>query len=354
LKDQQAPSARSVKTTSLSAPAIEIIRAQIDLGAIPADQHQVIGEVRFRNLGGKPLQIHKVTATSPCFAGFSGDRFIPPGKTGLLKVKFDTAKIPAGDARQLVNIETNDPNRPKAAVHFRFRLERDNTQEQVRLIQNELSAMRNELQALRRDVAKALAAVQTAKPPAEAKPTRPLDATVYEVAVAESPTLGPQDAKVTIVEFVDFQCPYCIREWPKIKQILQQYPDTVKVVFKHFPLNFHKKAAPAHAAAELARLQGGQELFWKMHNMIIAQPKNLDVADLREHAKSLNMDLARLDEVVADQNKINELLSADLAEAKKCNVRGTPTVLINGSKLTNRSIAAYKARIEEILAANKG
>jgi len=85
-----------------------------------------------------------------------------------------------------------------------------------------------------------------------------------------------------------------------------------------------------------------------MHDMIMAEPKKLDVTDLREHAKSLNLDLARFDEVIADENRINDLLRADFAEAKKCKVRGTPTVLINGLKLVDRTVKGYRTRIEQI------
>ena len=151
------------------------------------------------------------------------------------------------------------------------------------------------------------------------------------------------------MEFGDFQCPYCVKEYPKIKQILKQYPDQVRYVFKHYPLSFHKKAPPAHAAAELARREKGPQAFWKMHDLIMANPKKLEIADLRGYAQSLNLDLQQFDTVMADPEKINELLKADLAEAKKCKVRATPTVLINGLKMTNRTLAGYQSRINQIL-----
>ena len=216
----------------------------------------------------------------------------------------------------------------------------EGTQEQIRILRTELAGIRRELSALRRDVAKVLSA--------GAK--RPPDTTIYDIAPGSSPVLGRPDAPVVIVEFADFQCPFCIREYPKLKAIMKAYPDKVKVVFKHFPLGSHKKAKPVHAAAELARIQGGSELFWKMHDKIMAKPGKLDVSDLREYAKSLNMDLEKFDEYLADESKINGLLRADITEAQKCKVRGTPTVFINGLKLTDRTINGYKARIDRILA----
>jgi protein-disulfide isomerase len=215
----------------------------------------------------------------------------------------------------------------------------EDPQEQIRILRAELAVMRKEVGVLRREVAKVLSA----------RAKRPADTTIYDIAAGSSPVLGRGDAPVTIVEFADFQCPYCIREYPKLRAIMKAYPDEVKLVFKHFPLDIHKKAKPVHAAAELAHIQGGSELFWKMHDMIMAKPKKVDVSDLREYAKSLNLDLTKFDELMGDKNRINALLSTDLSEARKCKVRGTPTVLINGLKLTDRTINGYKARIDKIL-----
>jgi protein-disulfide isomerase len=88
---------------------------------------------------------------------------------------------------------------------------------------------------------------------------------------------------------------------------------------------------------------------WQMAVLIMANPKKLEIADLRGYAQSLNLDLKQFDTVMADAEKINELLKADLAEAKKCKVRATPTVLINGLKMTNRTLPGYQSRINQIL-----
>jgi len=176
------------------------------------------------------------------------------------------------------------------------------------------------------------------------------DTTVYDVSIANSPILGPKDAPVTIVEFSDFQCPYCVREFPKLQKILDEYPDQVRLVFKHYPLKFHKNAPAVHAATELALRQRGVDAFWMMHQMIMDAPKELDIAQLREYAVGLELNMDMFDKTMASEATINELLKADKAEAGKCNVSGTPTILINGLKLTDRSIEGYKARIDGILA----
>jgi len=347
-----APTPTTPQTSALSGPAIQIERAVVDLGKIPADRHEILGEVRFSNPGSEPLQIRDVSGADTSFAGFTGTRFVSPGDKGKLQIKFDASRIPTGPTRRRVTIETNDPKHPRTQIYFGFDLRRNADEEQLWILRTELSALRDEVRTLRRDLDKVLRTQGQIKKTATQQ-QQPRTAAACDVNVGSSPVLGPNDAPVTIVEFIDFQCPYCVREWPKIKQITQQYPDKVRVVFKHFPLRFHKKAGPAHAAAELAHRHGGPKLFWKMHDMIMDQPKKLDVADLREHAKALKMDLAKFDEVMADPKKISELFTADLAEARKCGVRGTPTILINGSKLTNRSIAAYKSRIEQILTARE-
>jgi len=215
-------------------------------------------------------------------------------------------------------------------------------QEQLR---KEMAAIRADLQKVLREIKGLKTAKARAKKPRRRKP----DTTKYNVDISDSPVWGPQDAPVTIVEFSDFQCPFCIREVPTLKKIREEYPDDVKVVFKHFPLSFHKNAPPAHAAAELARQEGGSEKFWQMHDKIIANPKKLSKQQLRKYAEDLGLDLGKFDEIIGDKAKMAALYIDDMREARKCNVRGTPTILINGVKLARRNYSGYKARIEEIL-----
>jgi len=354
-------------TSTVSGPAIKVAETEIDLGNIPVDAQEVVGSIFFFNDGSQPLQIRKVHGPCACFAGYSGDKLLEPGNGGQLEVKFDKNKIPSGSVKRVVNIETNDPANKKVKVYFTFNVERSKDEEELRVLRSNLTAIRKDLHILRSDMSKVLAELKSLKgsgtknaaaspcgngkkqQAAKAKPKPKADTTVYDIAIGDSPVLGPKDASVTIVEFADFQCPYCIREFPKIRKVLDEYKDKVRFVFKHHPLSFHKKAKPVHAAAELARLQGGAEMFWKMHDMIMAEPKKLEIADMRGHAEKLGLDLTRFDEVMADAKKIDELLSTDIAESKKCKVRGTPTVFVNGMKMTDRSIDGYKARIDGIL-----
>jgi protein-disulfide isomerase len=217
-------------------------------------------------------------------------------------------------------------------------------------LRTELSGMRQELQGLRSDIKNMSVQIQrAATQPARPVTTRPIDTTIYTINTSSSPVRGAKDAPVTIVEFFDIQCPFCVREDPTLKKVLEQYPDKVRLVVKHFPLTFHKKAKPAHAAMELAFREGGADAFWKMHDMIIANPSKMEVTDLRGYTEKLGLNLTKFDETIADETKINALLATDLAEALKCKVNGTPTVLINGLKLVDRKIESYKARIDQIL-----
>ena len=190
------------------------------------------------------------------------------------------------------------------------------------------------------------------KAPASNK--RKPDTTVYKIDVTNSPYLGAKDAAVTIVEFSDFQCPYCIREVPKLKKLIEDYPNDVKVVYMHYPLSFHKNAKPASAATILAQKEKGNEGFWEMHDKIIkGGTKKLGVPILRTYAEEMGLNLTAFDAVMASTAEIDKLLKPDMDIAKKCKVRGTPTVLVNGLKQSPRTAEAYKARIDKILADKK-
>jgi protein-disulfide isomerase len=339
-----------------SGPALWLESKTIDLGTIPSEQEIIVGTIPVMNDGDEPLEILKVSGPCACFMGSSGDKVILPGQGGVITANFDKNKIESGVVKRLVTLETNDPKNELASVYFTFEVARSDSEE-ILMLRTELASVKNELYLLRADMKKVLDALSkmpapgradAAAPSAAAKP-RPVDTTVYDVKVDSSPILGKADAPVTIIEWADFQCPFCAREYPKLKEILAAYPDKVRIVFKHRPLGFHKQAKPAHAAAQLAMEQGGSELFWKMHDTIIAGPKALAIKDLRGYAETLKLDLAKFDTVMADPNKIDELIKTDLAEAAKCKVNATPTVMINGLKLSARSIETYKARIDGLL-----
>lgn len=149
---------------------------------------------------------------------------------------------------------------------------------------------------------------------------------LYTVRTEGAPSKGPAGAPVTIVEFSDFQCPYCARAVPTLKQIEDTYKDTVRIVWKHLPLAIHKDAVGAALAAQAANKQGK---FWELHDMMFADQKKLGPDDLKQYGKSLQLDMARFE---ADQVNVDEKkrIDADVAEARALGITGTPGFFING------------------------
>jgi protein-disulfide isomerase len=349
---QDAPNKDAASERVIEGPSLEIMETQIDLGTIAPETKEIVGTIHIFNQGTKPLEVYKVDGPCACFAGYEGDEVVQPQEGGMLLAKFEKSKIPAGDVTRMVRVKTNDPVNDAVEVKFKFTVQRGEMEEQLRLLREELTRVRKEVTHVRNDLEKVLDKMNIE--PAHSKKKKPVDTTVYDVNIGASPTLGPADAPVTIVEFSDFECIYCAREFPRIKKMLNDYPGKLRVVFKHYPLKFHKKAKPAHAAAELAFQEQGNNGFWQMHDMIFANPKDLEIATLKGYAETLGLDMKKFDEVINDPEQITNMLQPDYAEAKKCKVTGTPTVMINGLKLAgNRSIGNYKARIDRILAASE-
>jgi len=222
--------------------------------------------------------------------------------------------------------------------------------QQQEALQGELTTIKSELQAIRGElkvVLRELRALRASQAQAK-KPQRKADTTVYDIEIGDSPFRGPKDAKVTIVEYSSFACGWCTKEVPTLKSVLEKYPNDVRWVFKHFPL--WDRAKPAHAAAALAYRQQGNEGFWKMHDLVFSDRKKLDKDSLRGYAEQLGLDLAEFDAVMADDAKINELSSVDTAAARtKYGVRGTPSVFVNGLKLSPRGMDNYQKRIDTLL-----
>ena len=180
------------------------------------------------------------------------------------------------------------------------------------------------------------------------KPGRPaVDANkVHNIPVGNSPVKGDVKAPVTIAEFSDFQCPYCAKLQPTLKEVLEAYPGKVKLVFKNFPLGFHKQARNA-AKASLAA--GEQGKYWEMHDKIFEKYNKLTDASYAEFATELGLDNSKF---VADysSNKYDGQIQQDMQLAANVGVRGTPTIFINGKLLQGgRSVGDFKRTIDGLL-----
>lgn len=170
---------------------------------------------------------------------------------------------------------------------------------------------------------------------------------VFQIDSNNSPVLGNKDAKVTIVEFSDFQCPYSQMFHPVIQQVLKAYPDKVKFVFENFPLSMHAFARPAAKATLAAKDQGK---YWEMVEAIFQEGKNLSQEKLQELAKKIGLNVKKFNADLKDKNaQYEKFIEEDIASANKAEVRGTPTFFINGKLVQGRSFEDFKAAIDKIL-----
>ena len=167
---------------------------------------------------------------------------------------------------------------------------------------------------------------------------------IVDVDIAGSPVRGPANAPVTIVLFTDFECPYCSKVVPLLEQVLEKNPQTVKLVFKNMPLQFHKMALPAHRAAFAAREQGK---FWEFHDRLFAE-KKLSIDGIKKIATELKLDIPRFEKDMGS-SKIQTFINKDLIDAQKAGVTGTPTIFINGRVPKQRSVAGFQAIINDEL-----
>jgi protein-disulfide isomerase len=160
---------------------------------------------------------------------------------------------------------------------------------------------------------------------------------------AEGPSLGPADAPVTIIEFSDFQCPYCGRASSTVKQIHERYPKQVRIVYRNLPLDsIHPHARPAAEAAACAHAQGR---FWEFHDRVFANQRAITPPDLQRYAKEVGLDVAAYDQCVTER-KFQALVDLDLkaaaAAASSAGKRGlgTPAFFVNGILLSGAKPAS--------------
>ena len=170
-------------------------------------------------------------------------------------------------------------------------------------------------------------------------------------APADSPSFGPQFAKVTIVEWSDFQCPFCSRAAPTVEKLRETYGKDVRFVFRNYPLPNHANARIAAQAAMAANAQGK---FWQMHDQLFANQQALDRASLDKTAEKVGLDMARFARDI-DSPKVQAQIEADVAAANAAGIRGTPTLFVNGRPVSGAPAwEQFKAEIDaEIAKADK-
>ena len=226
--------------------------------------------------------------------------------------------------------------------------------EELEALRQDIGALKESQQAIGRDVAEIRKLLQAMQPP---PPVRPIDAVLD---IGSSPLKGQKDAKLTLVEFSDYQCPFCRRHAETtLPQLDRDYIATGKVryVFRDFPLESIHAQAPK--AAEAAHCAGEQGRYWDMHDKLFANQQALAPENLAEHAQAIGLELEPFKACV-DGGKYAQRVRKDIAEGEKLGMSGTPTMLLglsNGDRVKllrlmvgAQPFALFKAEIDKLLA----
>lgn len=182
---------------------------------------------------------------------------------------------------------------------------------------------------------------------AQVQPTEP-PARIANVGIGKLPPEGPADAKVKVVEFSDFQCPYC-KQWndATLAPLREQYGDKIVIYYRHYPLtSIHPEAMNGAVAAECANAQGK---FWEMHDALFRTQSAISVDNSESLATSLNLDAQKFNDCMS-KNPYKDNISADIADADTYGVTGTPTFFINGVRLVGAlPLAQFAAIVDQEL-----
>lgn len=187
----------------------------------------------------------------------------------------------------------------------------------------------------------------------------PFKAVMEKIYLKDRPFKGNANAKVVIVEYSDFQCPFCTRGYNTIEnQVLKEFGDKVKFYYKHFPLPMHPWALPAAVATECALEQKNTEAYWKLYDFYFTNQREITPQNLREKTlealKESKLDMAKFTDCL-DNNKTEATVKAQMAEGQSVGVTGTPGFIINGRLISGaQPFENFKAVIEDELSRSKG
>jgi len=184
-------------------------------------------------------------------------------------------------------------------------------------------------------------------------PTPPPTGEVQPVDPKVDHIRGNPNAEISIIEYSEYQCPFCDRHHPTLKQVLDEYGDDVNWVFRHFPLSFHEHAQKASEASECAADQGGNNAFWEYHDLLFE--KGLGEENYLAHAEELGLDADELKDCL-DTGKFEQHVKDDFASGGKAGVRGTPGNVIYNNKTEEFEVISgalpfdsFKAVLDEML-----
>ena len=170
-----------------------------------------------------------------------------------------------------------------------------------------------------------------------------------DVSAEDDAVLGNKNAPVTIIEFSDYECPFCGRHFTQTyPQLKKDYIDTgkVKIVFRDFPLSFHQNAQKAAEAAECAGEQGGDAVYFRMHDKLFQNQDSLSVDNYKKWAKEIGLDSTKFNSCL-DSGKMASEISKDMADGSSYGVQGTPAFFINGKLVSGaQPFSAFKQAID--------
>ena len=167
----------------------------------------------------------------------------------------------------------------------------------------------------------------------------------YDIAIDDQPTKGNPKAAVTVVEFTDFECPACAQAHPVLRKLMDEFGDRVLLVVRDFPLSQHQRAPKAAEAAEAAREQGK---YWEYADVLFRNQSALDVDRLKQYATALGLDRAKFDAAL-DSGKFADKVQRDLRDGQRIGVNSTPTLFVNGRRVSDNSYESLKTAVEAAL-----
>ena len=168
---------------------------------------------------------------------------------------------------------------------------------------------------------------------------------IHEIETGQSPVIGNPDARISVVAFFDYQCPYCARLYPDLEQLLKKYPKDVNLIIKHFPLRMHRFAEDASIAA-LASAK--QNKYQELTRILFDNYRNIGEQTIRKYAEEAGLDMEAFDRDSKDP-ALKDIIRQDMALGKTLKVRGVPALFINGKGVKNRSLTALSSMVEEEL-----
>ena len=168
---------------------------------------------------------------------------------------------------------------------------------------------------------------------------------VFSISTTDQPSLGNENAAVTIVAFTDYQCPSCASIHPALERLVRENPGRVRLVARDFPLSQHAEAFKAAEAAEAAREQGK---YWEYVHLLMQNQSSLAIEKLKSFASELGLDRGRFDAAL-DSGKFTEMVQRDVEDGMKLGIKGTPSLFINGRRLTAKSYEELQANVDAVL-----